>query len=381
VGVAASKSLRFVKRSRLQTFAHARAQTFRLALRARYAAARGVRFTRSAESFSRKISIRSDSVLWRFTEHSGLFRLPPTRVRVVPRAAALLDEREFGGTYCPYIFDRLSASDTRAWNRNMDLGHPIWINSVFSRADWNQSYFHWHRNLLTHIAVLQELGLDDVNVIVSDQVPEYKVQSLLGLGVLRHKIVPWSRVAGTHVENLVFLTNLDRQSPPYPGDLVKPSALRTLASKLLEARPADDSGEKAKLYVKRGHGTQRSVLNETEVLDMLLAEGFRAVDPGAMSYWEQVSLFENASQVIAPHGAALTNIMFSTRPKLLEFAPAGHGARPDYFQFAAAVGGHYTMCVLPSENDQNDITIPPEVVRRWLRGGTKTQNRVFTLGD
>lgn len=370
-----------MRRSVRRSPALVRAQVFRLALRARSAVARVFRFTRSAESFSRKISIRSDSVLWRFTDHSGLFRLPPTQVRVVPRAAVVFDEREFGETYCPYIFDSSSNSGTRAWNENMDLGRPIWINSVFSRTDWNQSYFHWHRNFLTHIAALQEIGLDDVNVIVSDNVPEYKVQSLLGLGVLRRQIVPWSRLDGDGVENLVFLTNLDRQSPPYPGDVVKPSAIRTLASKLLAARPAVDSGEETKLYVKRGRGTQRSVRNEGEVLDILLSQGFRAVDPGAMSYWEQVSTFENASQVIAPHGAALTNIIFSKRPKLLEFAPAGHGARPDYFQFAAAVGGHYTMCVLPSENDHNDITIPPEVVRWWLRRGEKTQNMVFTFGS
>lgn len=292
-----------------------------------------------------------------------------------------LDENDFGRLYCPYVFDTSTTGPAALWDPTKSDGSSLWVSSIFSRPEWNQSYFHWHRNFLTRLVVLQELGLRDLNVVVAEKIPDYKWESLRELGVSKDRIMAPSELAGRVVENVLFVTNVDRQELPYPGDVVRPSALRHLASKLLEGAPPVEEGQETKLYVMRGDGVKRRVTNEPEIVDLLSGHGFRAVDPGQMSYWEQVALFSAASEVIAPHGAAITNVLFSTELDLLEFAPAGHGARPDYFQLAAAVGSRYSMCVVPSENDNNDITIPLEAVESWLGQKGPRRNSVFTLGD
>jgi capsular polysaccharide biosynthesis protein len=59
------------------------------------------------------------------------------------------------------------------------------------------------------------------------------------------------------------------------------------------------------------------------LLKVLAPFGFDVIDPGELSFREQVELFSQASVVIAPHGAALANLVFC-RPatRILEiFSP------------------------------------------------------------
>jgi hypothetical protein len=353
--------------------------TFRQVLLWQDRIVRRFQFLKNVEWVSRKIEIRSSTELSTFSAHSGFFKLPPPRVRVINRVSVAPHELEFSATYCPFRSQSpVSATSTRFRPTPRATKHH-WVSSIFAREDWNRSYFHWHRNFLTHLVVLQDQGLNDVRVIVADKLPNYKLDSLLGLGVRIENIVPWSTVKGTDIENLVSVRNVDRQPHPYPSDFVRPSSVRSLSSRILRGRPESRSGEPIKLYVKRGGGNNRNVINEAEIIRFLLTEGFQAVDPGAMSYWEQVDLFSAASDIVAPHGGALTNVIFSSRPNLLEFAQAGHGVRPDFYQFVEALDGRYTMCVVPSENEDNDITIPAEVVRWWLSRKKAESNLVFTV--
>jgi capsular polysaccharide biosynthesis protein len=53
------------------------------------------------------------------------------------------------------------------------------------------------------------------------------------------------------------------------------------------------------------------VVNEEEVFDLLEASGFEAVVMDGRSIREQAALFASADVVVAAHGAALANLVFS----------------------------------------------------------------------
>ena len=70
------------------------------------------------------------------------------------------------------------------------------------------------------------------------------------------------------------------------------------------------------------------------------------LDPGTLSVQEQIDVFSGAEVIIAPHGAALTNITFS-RPgvRVLEMF-AGAYVHLGLWTIAEAVGGvHYRYLV------------------------------------
>lgn len=78
-----------------------------------------------------------------------------------------------------------------------------------------------------------------------------------------------------------------------------------------------------RIYVARTDAPVRRMRNEAELIEPLRARGFRIVTPGTMPFREQVDLFRNASLVVGPHGAGLSNIVFCERETFIyELVPA-----------------------------------------------------------
>src|SRR5262245_8450133 len=54
------------------------------------------------------------------------------------------------------------------------------------------------------------------------------------------------------------------------------------------------------------------VSNENQLLPILFGAGFEKIIPEALSFDEQVALFQGAECIAGAHGAGLTNIIFSS---------------------------------------------------------------------
>jgi capsular polysaccharide biosynthesis protein len=110
-----------------------------------------------------------------------------------------------------------------------------------------------------------------------------------------------------------------------------------------------------RIYVNRGGAPRRRVLNEAAVEKLLAGYGFESVNPGALSFTDQVALFADAEIVVGAHGAGLTNAVF--------MAPGGavveltHDKRVvwTYHEVAGAAGLNYACIVGDAVvNDKND---------------------------
>jgi hypothetical protein len=68
-----------------------------------------------------------------------------------------------------------------------------------------------------------------------------------------------------------------------------------------------------RIYVTRGQRRgNRVVTNEPEVLELLGERDFEVVDPATLSVAEEITTFGEAEWIVAPHGAALTNLLFAS---------------------------------------------------------------------
>ncbi len=65
-----------------------------------------------------------------------------------------------------------------------------------------------------------------------------------------------------------------------------------------------------RLYITRPNAGRRRLMNDAEIAARLTKRGFVAIDPGAMSFQQQVETFAEAAVIVGPHGAALTNGAF-----------------------------------------------------------------------
>ncbi|KAA1421460.1 glycosyltransferase family 61 protein [Nocardioides humilatus] len=162
-------------------------------------------------------------------------------------------------------------------------------------------------------------------------------------------------------------------------DLVAPRSATEWLRKRLP--PSGATGTPTKLYLSRGQQPgARRYLQEGELWPLLERQGFVMLDPGTLSVQEQIDVFHNAEVIVAPHGAALTNITWS-RPgvRVLEMF-AGTYVHLGLWTIAEAIGGiDYRYLVgtgtLPVGKEPtgivDDIDIPAEVVMAELEALTR----------
>ena len=104
---------------------------------------------------------------------------------------------------------------------------------------------------------------------------------------------------------------------------------------------AGENGPPTRLFVSRAMAQQRRVVN-SEAIESLLRDrfGFDIVHPEKMSIQEQARRFAGAEAVVGPHGAALSNALFSGRLRVLgEFY--AESPQPFYSSLAQELGAAY----------------------------------------
>jgi capsular polysaccharide biosynthesis protein len=83
----------------------------------------------------------------------------------------------------------------------------------------------------------------------------------------------------------------------------------------VETEAGDDSH---RVYVSRADATTRRVHNFEEIRSVLNHRGFETYVLGNLTVAEQIRIFANADTVVAPHGAGLTNVVYSDDLSVIE---------------------------------------------------------------
>ena len=208
---------------------------------------------------------------------------------------------------------------------------PGTVLALASRAT-GHNYYHFLIDALPRLGIAEQAApgiVEETGTFLVDQATRYQRELLALLGLEHKRLVAPRRRLALRAERLAVL------SLPNSSTVVSPSTTRWLREAL---PPVRTTGLPELLYVTRGSTPHtRRVVREQELSDRLRRRGFTVIDPGSLSVREQIDHFAAARVVVAPHGAALTNLSFS-RPgvRLLElFAPTY--LNPGYWSIVANI--------------------------------------------
>jgi len=137
-------------------------------------------------------------------------------------------------------------------------------------------------------------------------------------------------------------------------NLIVPSYLRSNSRwsveklKSLKSHTLVDKSNPKKILLLR-NGKARSDVNfEASLTNLMIPFGFKVVDPDNYSCKEQIDIFSNATEIVAIHGAALSNLVFST-PECKIFEIFNHPYRTYFFRELARINGNlYTSSEIDS---------------------------------
>jgi hypothetical protein len=197
------------------------------------------------------------------------------------------------------------------------LEHPIFLHPravppirldgtvavLASRGDGN--YYHFLHDVVPRLSLLErcpEAGKPDLWYV--PHTTRFQRGLLELLEIPAERIVDSDSVPHIRAERLLVpsLPDLDLNHPIW--------STRYVRDRLLPPGAAPVEGRR--IYVTRGSAPHtRIVRNEAEVLETLVPLGFERVDPAAMTVPEQIRAFAEAQLIVAPHGAALANLVFA----------------------------------------------------------------------
>jgi capsular polysaccharide biosynthesis protein len=123
-----------------------------------------------------------------------------------------------------------------------------------------------------------------------------------------------------------------------------------------------------KLYISRAKAGRRHLQNRREIWALLRDAGFERVFMEEIRFDDQVALMQEASVVVAPHGAGLTNMMFcAPRTHVVEIADLSF-PNPNFYALASAMELNYWIVPAEGVGDQHPLERDMHVSPPALRG-------------
>ena len=247
---------------------------------------------------------------------------PPASVTVLP-----------GGRAAGHYGAVITADNTLLFDLSPYFGarvpsqHPIFLRAGLGAPEQirgsvavlttraSDNYYHFLTDVLPRIVLLERSGIP-VDLYLVNRSQPFQRDLLPRFGV------PLDRVVESRLHPHIQAERLVVPALPDPNMQTPRWIVSALRERLL---PAPLPPPNRKVYVGRGQKRHtRMVLNEPDVLAVLARRGVTALLPETLSVAEQIRAFAESDLVIAPHGAALTNIAFcSPGARVVElFAPS-----------------------------------------------------------
>jgi len=217
------------------------------------------------------------------------------------------------------------------------------------------NYYHWILETLPQIRALetykQETGYDPL-IILPPNSPDFFTESLSLLGVESNQWVELSS-RSAYIERLIIPEAWYWSNREYtPSGAV----LDWLQKRLRSRVDTKNSPFSPNIYISRSDSDTRHVKNENEVMEVLNQFGFKKYTLSNHTVREQIQMFSNANNIVAPHGAGLVNIIFGENLNVLEFVGKNH--QKSHFYCLSGLLGHnyeYMLCEKDSGHYYVDV--------------------------
>jgi capsular polysaccharide biosynthesis protein len=202
-----------------------------------------------------------------------------------------------------------------------------------------EGYFHWMLDTLPRLAILQRLIPEPDGYLVPQQAANFARESLTLAGIPHNQI----RLVGPgdHIRADALAV---ASAPSVPGN-PPPWAIAFLRERLITSVSPANAPQRRRLVISRENASCRRILNIGDLMCALEPLGFELVEFEKHSLRSQITLCQETSHIVAPHGAGLTNLAFCGKgARVLELFGDDY-VNVCFYALADIVGLDYTFAI------------------------------------
>src|SRR5437016_2682371 len=196
------------------------------------------------------------------------------------------------------------------------------------------NYYHWLLDLVPRVLLLKHTAQNFSNydaLLLNGSRANYEGEILTALGVPPEKI--------RYVDSRERFQIGSAVLPSMDINVIAPWKVHGLR----DLPFAGKQNQHRRLYLSRARAAVRRIANENEISEVLRHRSFEIVEAENLSWREQANLFAGASVIVAPHGAALANIVFCKPGTRVVEISSRAGYSDWYWQLAAVAGLSYEV--------------------------------------
>jgi hypothetical protein len=135
----------------------------------------------------------------------------------------------------------------------------------------------------------------------------------------------------------------------------------------VEENPVTDFSRR--VYISRSRADKRQLDNSSDVRELLESFGYETYHPETLSPIQQAKLFERATSIAGPHGAGLTNALYASKARVIEFFP---GQPLYHYRWLCETCGHDYRNILstgPNTHKHDNFRLPLDSLESMIKQG------------
>lgn len=204
-----------------------------------------------------------------------------------------------------------------------------------------RNYYHWITEGLSKVVLARDSLCASFPILIPEDAPRFVLDSLSFVGVSQNCVHFYDPSLCYKLHQVYFFTT------PSPSVIDFHPAIFTLTRSMAESAQAISHKALPKRILINRRG-KRAMLPTQDLMKLQHTLNLTEMFLEDLSFAEQVYLFRNADLIVGPHGAGLTNTLFSSEATVVEIIPHSLSHISPYWPLSTFAGNYYIAHITSS---------------------------------
>ncbi len=225
-----------------------------------------------------------------------------------------------------------------------------------SQGGSGNNYFHFIFDIIPRIHISQKKIKKKINFYYVSRPQKWQIKIFAILGVPKKKLIDSSKYKHIFADKIICIDHPWYNKGYFQNEVKKIPRWVILVNRKILLNKSKRFNNSKKIFLDRSTSkfNHCKIFNQNYLNSWLKKNDFTIYAPEKLSQEKQIYLFKNASIILSPHGAALTNIIFcKPGTKIIEIIPSDHPNKKCQRICKILKLKYFRIKTKPDNNDKN----------------------------